>query len=41
MKYSAPDVEIEALNTKDVVMISGFEVQKDGELTEIGWGTFA
>ena len=41
MKYSAPVVEIEVLNTEDVVMISGFEIQKDGSLTEIGWGTFA
>ena len=41
MKYNAPIVEIEVLNTEDVVMVSNVTLQPEGSLTEIQWGSLS
>ena len=41
MKYSAPIVEIEVLKADDIVLLSNVEVEAEGTLTEVSWGTFA
>ncbi len=38
MTYVAPIVEIEVLNTADVVMVSGLAVEDNGELKKTSWG---
>lgn len=37
--YVSPEIEITAISTEDVVMISALDVKESGSLTEIGWGS--
>ena len=41
MKYNAPIVEIEILNTEDIVMVSNVTLQPEGSLTEIQWSSLS
>ena len=41
MKYEAPVVAIEVLNTEDVVLISNIKVEAEGGLKVVNWNDFA